>query len=128
MRLLLDTHTFLWWDAEPAKLSPRVIALCKAPDTQLFVSVVSVWEIQIKSGLGKLNTRRPLRELLHEQVSINGLQLLPVTLEHVLALDRLPLHHKDPFDRLLLAQSVVENLVLASVDRIFASYPVTIVW
>ena len=94
MNLLLDTHTFLWWDADLTKLSPRVLTLCQTPGTVLVLSVASIWEIQIKNALGKLALRLPLQQLLHEQEETNGIQFLPVQQEHVLALDRLPPHHK----------------------------------
>lgn len=128
MRLLLDTHTFLWLAEAPDKLSPTVRGLILDPDTVLILSVISLWEILIKSALGKLSLRLPLRRLLTEQQNTNGLHILPVTLDHVLALDGLPLHHKDPFDRLLIAQATVEGLTLASVDHVFSHYPVALVW
>ena len=128
MKLLLDTHAFLWWDNEPSRLSPQVLALCQDPTTDLVLSVVSVWEIQIKSALGKLTLTTPLHTLITAQHTTNGLQVLPVTLEHVLALDSVPAHHKDPFDRLLIAQARVEAIPVASADRVFALYPVSLVW
>lgn len=126
-RLLLDTHTFLWWDTEPDRLSPQVLALCQDPAVVLFLSLVSLWEIQIKSGLGKLPLSMPLQAVIHEQQK-QGLQLLPITSAHIYALDALPALHRDPFDRLLIAQARVESLTLASVDTAFAGYPVTLVW
>lgn len=126
-RLLLDTHTFLWWDSDPARLSPLVLSLCRDPAVILFLSLVGLWEIQIKSGLGKLPLSMPLRAIVHEQQK-QGLQLLPVTPAHIYALDSLPPIHKDPFDRLLIAQSRVESLPLASMDTAFAGYPVSPVW
>ena len=127
-RLLLDTHTFLWWDSAPGRLSPTVLALCQDPSVILFLSLISLWEIQIKSGLGKLPLALPLAEIIQNQQSQHGLQLLPVTVEHIYALQSLPLHHKDPFDRLLIAQALTEELPLASVDSVFSSYPVPLIW
>jgi PIN domain nuclease of toxin-antitoxin system len=125
--LLLDTHTFLWWDSAPEKLSPTILALCRDPAVGLYLSLVSVWEIQIKSSLGKLPLSLPLREIMETQQK-NGLLLLPVTLDHVLALSHLPGHHKDPFDRLLIAQAIAEGLTVASADQNFPLYPVSLVW
>lgn len=126
--LLLDTHTFLWWDNEIINLSPRVLSLCYDPTVILYLSLASLWEIQIKSSLGKLSLRLPLRDLIADHQRSNGLQLLPVTLDHVVALGLLPHHHKDPFDRLLIAQSQVDGMSIASADHVFANYPVSVVW
>ncbi len=128
MNTLLDTHTFLWWANEPERLSARVRALLENPETTLLLSVVSLWEIQIKVQSGKLKLTIPLKTLVETQQRTNRVQILPVTLAHILALDDLPLHHKDPFDRLLIAQAIVENAVLASVDAVFGQYPVNVVW
>ncbi len=132
---MLDTHTFLWWDSEPSKLSARVLALCQDPTVILFLSLVSLWEMQIKSSLGKLPLPMPLPQTLPMPLpqivadqQKQGLRLLPITLNHILALDSLPHHHKDPFDRLLLAQAQVEGMTLASMDHVFASYPISLVW
>ena len=128
MRLILDTHTFLWWADTPERVSARVRALCEDPAVFLIVSVVSLWEIQIKVQIGKLALAAPLRAMVEAQQQTNGLQILPVTFDHVLALDNLPAHHKDPFDRLLIAQSNVEKISLASADSVFAQYPVSLIW
>lgn len=109
MKLLLDTHTFIWWDSEPARLSPRALALLTERQNTLLLSVISIWEIQIKLQLGKLRLAVPLKEIVESQQQTNNVQILPLTLEHVLALENLPAHHKDPFDRLLVAQAIVEK-------------------
>jgi PIN domain nuclease of toxin-antitoxin system len=127
MKGLLDTHTFMWWDASPAKLPTRVLAFLSDPSNTLLLSVVSAWEIIIKIRLGKLSLGRPLRDVLAQQQG-NGVQILPVTLEHVLGLETLPTAHKDPFDRILAAQATVEGAVLLSADPIFAQYPVKVLW
>lgn len=127
MRLLLDTQIFVWWDSEPEKIPLRLLQLCEDPDHTLVLSVASVWEMQIKAQLGKLDMGRPLAEIITEHQQENLLELLPVELVHVLALSQLPLHHKDPFDRLIIAQAIAEQLTLLSVDRILAEYPVSIV-
>jgi PIN domain nuclease of toxin-antitoxin system len=128
MKLLLDTHTFIWWDGEPDKLSPQALALCQDRANVLWLSVVSVWEMQIKLQLGKLSLTLPLAEMVESQQQQNDLKVLPVTLPHVLALQNLPTHHKDPFDRLLIAQANVEDAVLVSKDPLFAMYAVKLAW
>jgi PIN domain nuclease of toxin-antitoxin system len=128
MRLLLDTHAFIWMLDKPERLSPKAHALLADGSNELILSVVSVWEMQIKIQLGKLKFTVPLRELVESQRQTNGVQILPVELEHVLALDALPAHHKDPFDRLLVAQASVEDASLVSRDPLFSSYPVKLLW
>ncbi len=124
MRLLLDTHVFIWWDAEPARLSARVRSLLADPANELLLSVASIWEMQIKAQMGKLSLRLALADLIREQQETNGLQLLSIDPHHVLALDSLPLHHKDPFDRMLLAQSQTDGLMFLTADSAFAAYGV----
>ena len=124
MRFLLDTHIFIWWADEPERLGKRLLDALLDIENELILSVVSLWEMQIKAQLGKLTLRRPLKELIHLQQSVNGLQLLPVTSKHVFLLDELPLVHKDPLDRLIIAQALAENLTLVSHDRVFEDYQV----
>lgn len=126
-RLLLDTHTFLWWDSAPERLSATVLALCRDPSIMLFLSLVSLWEIQIKSGLGKLPLALPLAEIIRDQQARHGLQILPITPTHVFALETLPPHHRDPFDRPLIAQAMTEGLPLASVDGLLSLYPGSVI-
>lgn len=128
MNLLLDTHTFIWWDSEPAKLSDRVLSLCGDSSNIRILSIASIWEMQIKLQLGKLKFNKPLAEIISSQQQRNSLQILPITLNHVLTLESLPYHHKDPCDRLLVAQAIVEGAVLLSRDSIFSQYPVPLDW
>jgi PIN domain nuclease of toxin-antitoxin system len=128
VKLLLDTHTFLWWDSEPELLSPTVLQLCRAPENTLVLSVVSAWEIQVKSQLGKLELKRPLAEVIRDQRKANNLRVLPIWLKHVLALATLPAQHRDPFDRLLVSQARVEGAVLLSRDPLLALYEVDVRW
>ena len=127
MKLLLDSHTFLWWNNEPDKLSPRVLEMCKDSENALFVSVASIWELQIKFQLGKLRLYKPLAEIIRQEQE-NGIEILSVEAPHVFALDSLPNHHKDPFDRLLVAQALVEGAVLVSADPLVKQYPVEVEW
>ena len=128
MKLLLDTHTFIWWDSDPAKLSATALALCSDPANDLILSVTSLWEMQIKHQLGKLSLRLPLVDIVAHQQGTNGVIVLPILPAHVFALDGLPTPHKDPFDRLLVAQANSEGAILVSADAIFRSYPVRIAW
>jgi PIN domain nuclease of toxin-antitoxin system len=125
--LLLDTHAFIWWDGDPLKLSPRVLALCKDPTNDLVFSVASAWEIQIKIQLGKLSLRLALQDIVREQQR-DRMDILPITLAHVYELQQLPRHHGDPFDRLLIAQAHVEGMALISHDHVFQQYIVNVVW
>jgi PIN domain nuclease of toxin-antitoxin system len=128
MKVLLDTHTFLWWDNEPDKLPKVIYDLCQNPENELLLSIVSVWEIQIKAQLGKLTLRTSLAQIVTDQQIQNGITLLPITLPHVFALQNLPPHHRDPFDRLLIAQPQNEEATLLSKDEVFANYAVKVVW
>ena len=128
MKLLLDTHTFIWWASAPEKLSEKALASCKNRDNILILSVASVWEMQIKQQLGKLKLDIPLITLIETQKDTNDLQVLPIHLTHTLALDNLPTHHKDPFDRLLITQANIEDAYLVSKDGIFSKYPVKLLW
>ena len=128
MKLLLDTHAFIWWDVAPQQLGAQARAACFAPGNELVLSVASVWEMQIKVMLGKLTLRKPLRQLISDQVQQNGLIVAAILLEPVLRLDALPAHHKDPFDRLLVAQALAEGWPVVSHDPAIAQYPVTVIW
>ncbi len=127
-KLLLDTHTFIWWASDPNKLSKKSLALCEDRKNILFLSVASVWELQIKIQLGKIKLDVPLRDLIEEQIGVNDLQILKVDLEHILELENLADYHKDPFDRLLVAQSNLEDLKIVSKDSIIRKYTVNVIW
>lgn len=128
MKLLLDTHIFLWLRNDSKKVSPQALTACRNRDNILYLSIASIWEIQIKHQLGKLQLSVSLEELLDQQCRENGLQLLPVETKHILALYQLPWHHKDPFDRILIAQTMVEEAYLVSADDWFKEYPVKLLW
>ena|ERR1700722_4468338 len=127
MKLLLDTHAFIWWDSDPTQLSAPALAALRDPANEVWLSVASVWEMVIKAQLGKLALRLPLAGILTQQQA-NGLQVLPVTLAHTLAVEGLPAIHKDPFDRMLIAQANVEGVELVSADRVIRQYPVRVFW
>src|SRR4051794_22431266 len=122
MKLLLDTHIFIWWADQPEKLSPAALCALEDEANELLLSVASVWEMQIKIQLGKLKLSLPLKELVKNQQETNDLTVSPIALMHVLTLDALPFHHKDPFDRLVIAQSISEGLTVS--PQIRSSQPI----
>ena len=128
MRLLLDTHALLWWHDQPARLTETVYGALSDLGNDVWLSVVNGWEIQIKVQLGKLTLPKPLRVLLQEEQVMNGFRVLPVTLEDVYALDSFPLHHRDPFDHLLIAQAHQEGLTVVTHDPQFSAYSIPVLW
>jgi len=128
MNLLLDTQAFLWLDADKGKLSAAAVTACSDRQNALWLSVASACEIQIKLALGKLRLQRSLAGTIADQQAANGLQILPVELAHVVELESLPFHHKDPFDRLLIAQGKHLGWQIVSVDPQFKAYGVSLVW
>ena len=126
MNLLLDTHIFIWAYSAPHKLTPTVLNALNDPANTLHLSVVSMWEMQIKAQIGKLHLPLPVKEFVTVQRNLNNIRSWPVLERHIWALDSLPMHHKDPFDRLLIAQAITENWWLVTADAIFAKYPVQI--
>lgn len=128
MKLLLDTHALLWWLDDDPRLSSRCRHAIANPDSAVLVSVATVWEIAIKAGLGQLDMPADLGAYLHRQVRKNHFDLLPVGFDHAVAVRDLPWHHKDPFDRLLIAQSRTEQIPIVSADAALASYDVVLVW
>jgi PIN domain nuclease of toxin-antitoxin system len=128
MNLLLDTHVFIWLSLAPEQLSEPVTDLLMDKKNLWFLSLASVWEMQIKGQLGKLSLNLPLPELIASQQQTNGLQLLPIELYHIFMLENLPQFHRDPFDRLLIAQAITEQIPLLSIDTVFDHYPVQRLW
>ncbi len=128
MRLLLDTNAFLWPMTEPEKLSVKARTACEDPDNELLLSVVSAWEVQIKLQLGKLELDDPLADVIERQRNKNNAKLLPIELAHIYALGDLEHHHRDPFDRLLIAQARVEGAEFVTHDKVIADYAVKTLW
>ena len=122
MKLLLDTHLLLWAAGRPARLSPTARKLIAAPSNELLFSAASIWEIAIKRGLGRSDFQADPR-LLRRGLLDNGYAELAILSDHVVALDNLPPIHKDPFDRLLVAQATVEGITLLTADTVVAQYP-----
>lgn len=126
MNLLLDTHTFVWWRDSPEKLSSNTIEAISSLENKVFLSVVVAWELQIKIALNKIALKQSLQDSFESEQNINGFRILPVTLPHTMHLSNLPFHHKDPFDRLLIAQAITENMTLVTSDRKFSLYDVSV--
>ena len=126
MKVLLDTHTLLWALTDESRLSERVQRLLPRADT--WFSVASLWEILIKAHLGRIALPRPTGPYVISKLQRNGVRILDIKPDHVLRSEFLPDHHRDPFDRMLIAQSLEENLPMVTADRIFARYPVKLIW
>lgn len=128
MNVLIDTQAFIWFDAEPTRLSVAARGAFENPDYVHCLSFASIWEMQIKMDLGKLRLRRSLKEVILDQQHTNGIEILPTKVEHVFALSGLTSHHKDPFDRLIIAQALNEKIPVVTSDPMFASYGVQVIW
>ena len=125
MNLLLDTHTLLWTLTDPERLPPRVVEAIASPRNAVYVSAVNTWELVIKAGLGRVDV--PFSDL-ESAIGEAGFSELAVTIAHSLRLRELPHHHRDPFDRLLVAQALDEALILVTGDSAIRSYPVQTFW
>lgn len=128
MRVLLDTHAFLWFITGDARLSGHARQVLSTGGNQVLLSVASVWEIAIKVAIGRLPLTLPLDAFIPDQLLLNRIELLPISLEHALQVAHLPPHHRDPFDRLLIAQAIREGIPLVSADQAFDAYPVQRSW
>lgn len=128
MRLLLDTHAFLWLVSDHPGLSATARQLFLDDQNELLLSAVSGFEITVKHGLGKLKLSSPPVSFIRERIINNSLQELPITMAHATHLQHLPMHHRDPFDRLLVAQALVEDIPLLTADSQLAAYPVECLW
>jgi PIN domain nuclease of toxin-antitoxin system len=128
MKLLLDTHTFLWFIAGSQNLSQSARDLIEDVANENLVSIASVWEIAIKHSIGKLPLAAPFATLIPQQLALNGFDLLPIEVHQLSLVVSLPFHHHDPFDRLLIAQSLAEGIFLVSADANFDAYGVQRLW
>lgn len=127
MNLLLDTHAFLWFVAGDQRLSTRARQTMETADAELFLSAASIWEMAIKSSLGRLKLPLPLDEYIAEKLT-QGFRVLPIDWTHAAAVEKMPYYHRDPFDRLLIAQAAAEDLPLVSGDPEFGAYKVKLIW
>jgi PIN domain nuclease of toxin-antitoxin system len=128
MKLLLDTNVFIWLNDAPHRVREQVMTVIANPDNDLFLSLTSIWEMQIKIQLGKLELSDSLPDILKTQQVENNLQVLTIDINHIWSLGNLPNHHRDPFDRLLIAQAQTEGMTLVSADGIFKMYDVDLLW
>jgi PIN domain nuclease of toxin-antitoxin system len=128
MRLLLDTHVFLWFVLNDPQLSTTAQQLISDPGNDVLISPASYWEIAIKVGLCKLDLHAPYDDFMQRGIDGNDFEILPIKPRHTSILTTLPLHHRDPFDRLMIAQAMVEGIPLVSADAVFDQYPITRLW
>jgi PIN domain nuclease of toxin-antitoxin system len=128
MNFLLDTHTFIWFIEGNESLPSQLRPLISNPEHGMYLSIASLWEMAIKVGQGKLDLGYPFEILIPEQLQRNTITVLGISLEHIFHVTKLPLHHRDPFDRLIIAQSLVNAIPVIGVDSSFDPYGVTRIW
>ena len=128
MNLLLDTHALLWFLLDDPRLSPRALQFIEPAENQTWVSVASLWEIAIKVSIQKIDLARSFDALIPSQLEANSIGILPIKVEHLVTLTTLPMVHRDPFDRLLVAQAISERFDLISGDSVLDAYPITRQW
>ena len=128
MRLLLDTHAFLWWVDDAPALSKKARTAIANPDNECLLSLASCWEMAIKLSLGKLHLPGAIERFIPEQLAANAFRQLTIDFRHVARVATLPFHHRDPFDRLLAAQAIVERCSIVSADPMFRKYGVKRIW
>lgn len=128
MRYILDTHVFLWWITDDGRMSAGARALIRDGRNDLYFSAASAWEIAIKAGLDRIRLPERADRFIPEQLRVNAIRPMAINLSHALAVEGLPLHHRDPFDRLLIAQSQLEGMAIISGDDQLAEYDAELVW
>ncbi len=128
MRYLIDTHVFLWFLEGDLRLNKRMRSLIATSENEIWLSIASLWEIAIKTSLGKLTLSTPFAELIPQQLAENDITVLPISLDDLNVVVTMPMHHRDPVDRLLIAQAMSRGIPLISDDGNFSAYPVTLVW
>ena len=128
MRYLLDTHTFLWFLTDDKRLSSRAKGIIEDINNVIFLSSASVWELSIKSSIGKIKFFVSLEEIINTAMNVYDFKHLPITIQYSLEVAKLPLYHRDPFDRVLIAQARVENMVLITCDSYMKQYDVNVIW
>ena len=128
MRVLVDTHVFLWWVEGDRALPAKARAALADQENECLISLVSAWELAIKAGLGKLKLALPVERYVVEHIAANGFRMLDIRMAHVGRVETLDPHHGDPFDRLLIAQALVEKLPVVTADPIFRKYGVKRIW
>ncbi|HSZ59182.1 MAG TPA: type II toxin-antitoxin system VapC family toxin [Tepidisphaeraceae bacterium] len=128
MRVLLDTHTLIWAVSDPTRLGSAAVAALNEPTNELLTSAGTIWEIAIKVGLNKLTLSLPFRQWVNQAITDLSLSVLPITVNYADVQVGLPFHHRDPFDRLLVAQAIMENVPVVTADSMFDAYGVKRIW
>ena len=127
-RLLLDTHAFLWWVNDAPEMTAAARSTISDGNNECYLSLASCWEMSIKSSLGKLRLAKPIERFVSEQLTANGFTLLNIELRHTAKVEKLPFYHRDPFDRLLIAQAMTEKMTLITADKAMTEYGVKVLW
>jgi PIN domain nuclease of toxin-antitoxin system len=128
MKYLLDTCTFIWFVSNSTELSLTAKNIIEDEHSEVFLSIISIWEMSVKNSIGKLIFTKPFEEFIENQITLNEIEILELSIEHIFKVNILPFHHKDPFDRLIIAQSMVENLPIISSDLEFDKYTIKKIW
>ena len=128
MKYLIDTHALLWIVTKNKKLSKKVKDIYLNSENQIFISLASLWEMAIKINLKKLSINEPLKDFVKNQIKSNDINILDIKTKHILLLENLPYYHKNPFDRLIISQSINEQIPLLSFDKVFDKYSIKRIW
>jgi PIN domain nuclease of toxin-antitoxin system len=128
MKYLLDTHTLLWITTDNPKLSKKAKSTYLNSQNEIFVSIASIWELSIKISLKKLDIKLPLKSFVDIHILGNNIKILELELNHIYKLEKLPFHHRDPFDRLIISQSIENKIPILSIDKMFDSYGIKRIW
>jgi PIN domain nuclease of toxin-antitoxin system len=128
MRLLLDTHAFIWYTTDSSRLTATGRSLIDNGENDILLSTASVWEMAIEHSIGRLTFSMPFMEFIKQQIAVNRIDILEITFDHIEVVASLLLHHRDPFDRLIIAQSMAQQIPILSVDAIFDAYAIAPVW
>ncbi len=128
MKYLIDTNTLLWSVSNNPKLSKKAKEIYLNPKNEIYLSLTSVWELSIKIALKKLNINLPLKKFVDVHIVGNNIQILKINLNHIYIVEKLPFHHRDPFDRLIIAQAIEENMPIIGIDEIFDNYEIKRIW
>lgn len=128
MKVLLDTHTFLWWITDDNRLSSSAREIITSGDNELFLSAAAGWEIAIKAQLGRIKLPKEPHSFIAEQLRLNSIQSIPIHMSHALHIYSLPNHHRDPFDRMIVAQAQLEDLAILTMDSQIARYEIKVIW
>ena len=128
MKILIDTQVFLWWISDNPNISSKFHDVMSEPRNEIYFSAASGWEIAVKAKIGRLSIQGDPQKFIPTQLSLNSITVLPIQISHTLQTYHLPEHHKDPFDRLIIAQSQIENMPIATNDALFKNYEVDLIW